>query len=57
MIRKFIGTILVIVAGVITIVLLTYGGPILPHIIGPITLVVIGAILLTVKRESNDPTA
>ncbi len=54
MIRKAIGTILVIAAGVLIVVLLTSGGPILPHIIGPITLAVIGVILLTLKKKANN---
>jgi len=53
MIRKTIGTILVIAAGALAFKILTGGGPILPHIVGPITLVVIGAILLTLKKKTN----
>lgn len=53
MIRKTIGTMLVVVASVVAFVLLTGGGPILPHIIGPITLAVVGVILLTLKRKTK----
>ncbi len=53
MIRKAIGTILVVVASVLAISLLTGGGPILPHIIGPIALAVIGVILLTFKKKAD----
>ena len=56
MIRKIIGTILIIVASIIFIVLLTYGGPIVPHIIGPITLTIIGVILLTFTKKSDNST-
>lgn len=54
MIRRTIGTILVVVASVLTFMLVTGGGPIFPHIIGPITLAVIGVILLTLKKKAND---
>ena len=56
MIRKAIGVILVIVAGVITVALLTGGGPLIPHIVGPITLAVIGVFLLTLNRNANRST-
>lgn len=52
MIRKVIGTILVIVALVIATILFTSGGPIVPHIIGPITLTIIGVFLLTRKANA-----
>ena len=52
MLRKSIGTILVIAAGVLAIILLT-NGLLFPHMIGPITLAVIGVILLTRKRNAD----
>ncbi|MEP7288591.1 MAG: hypothetical protein ABI947_22795 [Chloroflexota bacterium] len=55
MIRKAIGTILLIVAGVITVLLLTGGGPLVPHMVGPITLAVVGVILLTRHRNAEHP--
>lgn len=55
MARKIIGTILTFVAGVLIVFLLTYGGPVFPHIIGPSILAVIGAILLVIKGKGNKP--
>ena len=52
MIGKIIGTVLVIVALVIANILFTGGGPILPHIVGPITLTIIGVFLLTRKTSA-----
>ncbi len=52
MIRKIIGTTLLVIGGLLGIVLLT-GGLIWPHIVGPITLVVIGAVLLIFKRKAS----
>ncbi len=56
MARKIIGTILVIAAGGLAFKILTGGGPVLPHIVGPITFAVIGVILLTFKKKT-DPSA
>ncbi len=56
MIRKTIGTILIIVGGVLMVLLLTGGGSILPHIIGPGSLAVIGVILLATKGKANKST-
>jgi hypothetical protein len=53
MIRKIIGTTLVIVGVVVAVLLLTYGGPILPHIIGPITGMVVGVALLAYKGKAK----
>jgi len=53
MVRKIIGTTLLIIGGLLGFVLLMYGGPILPHIIGPIVLIVIGLLLRIVKRKSR----
>jgi hypothetical protein len=47
MIRKISGITLVVVGGIMIIVLLTYGGPIFPHIIGPVLLTGIGGVLLS----------
>ena len=53
MLRKIIGTILVIL-GVLGIVILIFGGgPILPHIIGPITLTIVGTLILVLKRKAK----
>ena len=53
MLRKIIGITLLVVGGFFIIVLLTYGGPVWPHIVGPITLAVIGLILLVLKRKNK----
>ncbi|MBI4671032.1 MAG: hypothetical protein HY741_05125 [Chloroflexi bacterium] len=54
--RKIIGTILIVVSGAIIVLLLTGGGPILPHIIGPSILAVVGVIVLTIGGKVNQPT-
>ena len=51
MLRKIIGTVLLLVAGLVAAILFTYGGPIFPHISGPIVLGVIGTFLLVYKRK------
>ena len=53
MARKIIGMTLLIIGGLLSLVLLMYGGPILPHIIGPIILTAIGVFLLAVKGKVN----
>ena len=53
MIRKIIGTILIVLGGLGIVILLFGGGPVLPHIVGPIVLVVVGILVLTVKRKTN----
>ena len=53
MARKIIGTILLIIGGLLGLVLLMYGGPVLPHIIGPVVLMVIGLFLVAVKGKVN----
>ena len=54
MIRKIIGTILLVIASLVIIILLTYGGPVFPHIFGPITVAVIGAALLMLGKPANN---
>ncbi len=56
MLRKTIGTILIIVGGVLMVLLLKGGGSILPHIIGPGSLAMIGVILLATKGKANKST-
>ncbi len=51
MIRKTAGVVLLIVGAVGILVLLTYGGPVLPHIVGPGTSAAIGAVLLVTGRK------
>jgi hypothetical protein len=53
MTRKIIAIALLLLGGLGIIVLLTYGGPVFPHIIGPTTVAVIGAIVLLFKRKSK----
>ena len=55
MVRKTIGIILMIVAVIITVLLVTRGGTIVPHIIGPITLAIIGVFLLTRGKKAESP--
>lgn len=55
MIRNIIGWALLAVAVLITFVLLTYGGPVFPHIIGPVVFAVIGGgVLLSRKQSPRD---
>jgi len=56
MIRKVLGTILIIASGVLSVVLLTNGRLIFPHVIGPGSLALIGVILLAVKNKANKST-
>jgi hypothetical protein len=53
MIKKAIGTIFVIVGGTLIVLLLTYGGPIFPHIIGPTALTAVGVALVAIKGKGN----
>jgi predicted membrane channel-forming protein YqfA (hemolysin III family) len=55
MVRKAIGIILMIAAGVLAIMLLTYGGPIMPHILGPITLAIAGVLFLAIRKKADHP--
>jgi len=47
------GIVLLVAAAVIALILATGGGPVIPHIVGPITLATIGVILLTRGRNSE----
>ncbi len=53
MIKKTIGTVLILVAAVIVVVLLTSGGPLLPHAIGPTVLAVVGATLVILPQKAD----
>ena len=57
MIRKIMGTILVILGGLGVVVLVFGGGPILPHVLGPITLAGVGTIVLAHKGKGRKPHA
>ena len=52
MVKKIIGTILLLVAGLVAAILFTYGGPVFPHIVGPIVFGAIGAFLLLYKGKA-----
>ena len=52
MVRKIIGIVLLLVAGLVAAILFTYGGPIFPHISGPIVLGTVGALLLLYKSKT-----
>lgn len=45
MTRKVVGTVLLVIGVLGCIVLLTYGGPVLPHIVGPMVVAVIGLVV------------
>jgi hypothetical protein len=53
MMRKTLGIVLMVIGGIAAVVLLTYGGAILPHIVGPIIILIIGIILLALRRKEN----
>jgi hypothetical protein len=53
MIRKTIGTILAVLGAAMAIIIFTGGGPILPHILGPIILVTVGVVLFVVKGTAR----
>jgi hypothetical protein len=53
MFKQIIGAVLLIVGVFIALVLFTYGGPIFPHIIGPVIFVTSGATLLLFKRKET----
>jgi hypothetical protein len=53
MIRKIIGSILAVLGAIVATVILTGGGPILPHIIGPVVLISVGLFLLLMKGSTS----
>ncbi len=56
MIKKALGIIFVVVGGTLIVLLLTYGGPIFPHIIGPTALTALGVALVVIRGKGNKPT-
>ncbi len=56
MTRKIIGTILLVASGMLGVILLNNGMLIFPHLIGPILLALIGAIMLTLKGKASHST-
>ena len=53
MVKKIVGVLLLVFGVFIALVLFTYGGPIFPHIIGPVVFVSLGAFLLLFKRKEK----
>lgn len=53
MIRKIVGGVLAALGVIVATVILTGGGPILPHIVGPIVLVSVGLVLLLMKGSAR----
>ena len=51
MLKKTVGTILLIAGAIGIVVLLTYGGPVLPHIVGPGASAALGTVLLVFKPK------
>jgi len=49
--KKILAYILLGIAVVITTILFTYGGPVLPHIIGPVVMAIAGAVMLLVPGK------
>ncbi len=54
MLRKIVGIGLLVVGAVIFLVLLMSGGPIFPHVIGPLVLAVVGVLLLRYRSKSKE---
>ncbi len=52
MIWKIIGGFLLAAGALMIFILLTYGGPVFPHILGPAALSVVGASVLWLKKRS-----
>ena len=50
MIKKMVGGLLLVVGVLFGLILLTSGGPVFPHIIGPTVFAVVGAALLWPKK-------
>jgi hypothetical protein len=53
MIKKICGYILLGLGTVIGYILLTYGGPVLPHFVGPVVMVAGGMALLILPLNKN----
>ena len=53
MLKKVIAIILLVLGVFVALVLFTYGGPIFPHLIGPIVFVTIGMVLLLYKPRAR----
>lgn len=55
MLRKTIGILLLVVSAFLFLVLLMSGMLIFPHVIGPITLAVVGLILVMYRIRPTEP--
>lgn len=56
MARKIIGITLLVIGGILGTMLIAWtlaGGPIWPHIMGPTTLLAVGAVVLAFKRKAS----
>jgi len=53
MTRKIIGTVFLVIGVFGCIVLLTYGGPVFPHIVGPIVVTAIGLVFFFYNGKVN----
>jgi hypothetical protein len=53
MIKRIVGITLLVIGVFIALVLFTYGGPVFPHIIGPVVFATVGAIVLLFKSKEN----
>ena len=53
MTRKIIGTVLLVIGVLGCIILLTYGVPVLPHIVGPIVVTAIGLVVFFYKGKAK----
>lgn len=52
MVRNIIGWALITVAVLIALVLLIHGGPVFPHIVGPVVIAIVGGGVLLTKKLS-----
>ena len=53
MLRNISAVVLLAIGGLIGLVLLTYGGPVWPHLTGPIVLIGAGLVVLLYKRRKK----
>jgi hypothetical protein len=53
MFKKVLGAILLVIGVFIALVLFTYGGPVFPHLAGPMVCVTVGAILFFLKPKEK----
>lgn len=53
MAKKIIAIVLLVIGVLGIFILLTYGGAVMPHIVGPSAAVGVGAFLLWYKKQSN----